>query len=60
VAGEKVNVKLGLRGSQVTTLAPEYDDARRAAAATGMPLRDVYAAALQAAQAQSPIVPAQK
>jgi len=53
VAGEKVNVKLGLRGSRVTSIAPEYEDARRAAAATGMPLKDVYVAALQAVQAQS-------
>ncbi len=52
VAGQKVNVKIGLRGSRVTTVAPEYEDARRAAAASGMPLKDVYAAALQTAQAQ--------
>lgn len=53
VAGQSVNVKVGLRGSRVTTVAPEYEDARRAATATGMSLKDVYAAALRAVQAQS-------
>ncbi len=53
VAGQRVHVKIGLRGSQVTTVAPEYEDARRAALASGMSLKDVYAAALQAVQAQS-------
>lgn len=52
VAGEKVNVKVGRRGANVTSIAPEYEDARRAATASGMSLKDVYAAALRAAEAR--------
>lgn len=53
VAGQKVSVKIGLRGSKVTTVAPEYEDARRAAAVTGIPLKTVFEAALKAARSQS-------
>lgn len=53
VAGEPVNVKIGRRGTLVTTLAPEHEDARRAAKALGMSLKDVYAAAVKAAEAET-------
>ena len=53
VAGERVNVKMGLRGTHVATLAPEFEDARRAAKASGMSLKDVYTAALRAAEAHA-------
>jgi len=47
-----VRVKLGMHGSQVLRAAPEYDDCKRLAATTGVPLREVYAAAQQAALQQ--------
>lgn len=45
VAGEKVRVKVGLLGEERLNLAPEYEDCRRVAAATGLPLKEVYALA---------------
>lgn len=42
VGGESLRVKLGRRGGSVVTVSPEYDDAARAARATGMSLREVF------------------
>lgn len=42
VAGHTVRVKTALRAGSVVTASPEYEDARRVAKATGMPLKDVY------------------
>ena len=54
IAGHPVSVKLGLRGGRVVTIAPEHDDAAAAARATGLALKDVYAAALRAAGGPAP------
>ena len=48
VAGARVRMKLALRNGEVTTIAPEHDDALAAARATGLPLKTVYARALRA------------
>ncbi|MDQ3982879.1 MAG: nickel pincer cofactor biosynthesis protein LarC [Actinomycetota bacterium] len=50
VEGHSLRVKVGRRGGEVTSAAPEFEDARRVAKATGMPLKDVYAAAMTAAR----------
>ena len=50
VEGHALRIKVGSRGTTVTTAAPEYEDARRVAAATGMPLKQVYERALQSAR----------
>ncbi len=52
VKGHTVRVKLGIRAGQPITIAPEYEDAVKVARATGLPLRDVYAAALEAAKSR--------
>jgi uncharacterized protein (DUF111 family) len=44
-------VRLALVAGRVVTASPEFEDCRRAAAALGLPLKDVYAAAQTAAQA---------
>lgn len=44
----RVRVKVGRMGSQVMTVAPEYEDCRRLAQATGVPLKAVYEAARSA------------
>ena len=51
VHGRPVRVKLGLRRGEVVNLAPEHDDARAAAEATGVPLKEIYALALERARA---------
>jgi pyridinium-3,5-bisthiocarboxylic acid mononucleotide nickel chelatase len=43
-----VALKLGLRGERVANVAPEYESARAAARAHGVPLKEVYAAAISA------------
>jgi uncharacterized protein (DUF111 family) len=45
-----VQVKLGRLGAEVVTAAPEYEDCARLAAEAGVPLKQVYAAALGEAQ----------
>jgi uncharacterized protein (TIGR00299 family) protein len=50
VSGQPVRVKLGRRGGEVVTLAPEHDDAARAARATGLALKEVYAEATRLAR----------
>jgi hypothetical protein len=47
----EVRVKVGRLDGEVTTIAPEYEDCKRLAAATGAPLKEIYAAALAAAKA---------
>ncbi len=53
VQGFAVRVKLGRRGGEIVTAAPEYEDAVAVARATGLPLRRVYEIALEAALARS-------
>jgi uncharacterized protein (TIGR00299 family) protein len=52
VRGERVQVKVGHLGEEVCTVAPEFDDARRAAIHLGIPLKDVMAEAAEAARRQ--------
>lgn len=50
VEGHQLRVKLGLRDGEITSMAPEYEDARRVARITGLPLKEVHARALEAAR----------
>ena len=43
-----VGVKVGLRGQRVTNAQPEFEDCQRAASAAGVPVKEVWAAALAA------------
>jgi len=52
VDGHRVRVKLGLKSGDIVTASPEYEDARRVAEATGLPLKDVYAEAMRRANEQ--------
>ena len=45
-----VRVKLGLLGGEVVNRAPEFEDCRRVAEAAGVPLKEVFAAALGGAR----------
>ena len=47
VEGVPVRVKIGRSNGRATTLAPEHDDAVAAAKATGLPLKQIYARALE-------------
>ncbi|HWC13581.1 MAG TPA: nickel pincer cofactor biosynthesis protein LarC [Actinomycetota bacterium] len=47
VADHPVRVKVASRGGRTINAAPEFDDAVAVARATGIPLKDVYAAALR-------------
>jgi uncharacterized protein (TIGR00299 family) protein len=42
VEGHSIRVKLAARDGTVMSVAPEYEDARTAALATGRPLREIY------------------
>ncbi len=53
VQGHVVRVKVGLYDGEVVTLQPEHEDAAAAARATGLALKDVYAAATRAARSNS-------
>jgi uncharacterized protein (TIGR00299 family) protein len=50
VEGHPVRVKLGVKSGDVVTTSPEYEDARRVAEKTGLPLKEVYAEATRAAE----------
>lgn len=52
VAGERVRVKVGELGDERLNLAPEFEDCRRAAAASGLPLKEVYLLAQAEARRQ--------
>jgi len=43
-----IRMKISFRGGQVRNAAPEYEDCRHAAAEYGVPVKEVYAAALAA------------
>ena len=47
VEGFPVRVKIGRSNGRATTMAPEHDDAVAAAKATGLPLKQIYARALE-------------
>jgi uncharacterized protein (TIGR00299 family) protein len=51
VQGLPVRVKIGRRHGDVVSVAPEYEDAAQVARATGLPLKEVYALTLRAAEA---------
>jgi hypothetical protein len=53
VHGHAVRVNVARNKGRVVTLAPEYEDARAAARATGKPLKEIYALAVGAADEQS-------
>jgi hypothetical protein len=50
VDGRPVRVKLGLLDGRIVNVAPEHDDCAAVAAATGAPVKSVWAAALAAAE----------
>jgi uncharacterized protein (TIGR00299 family) protein len=50
VLGHDVRVKVARSGGRVVTVAPEFEDARAAARATGKPLKEIYALAIRAAE----------
>ena len=45
-----VRVKIARRGSEIVTVAPEFEDASRAARATGIPLKEIYQRAVISAR----------
>ena len=47
--GQQVRVKLGLRGRDIVSMSPEYEDALLAARAEGVPLLEIYDKAVSAA-----------
>jgi uncharacterized protein (TIGR00299 family) protein len=51
VFGHRVRVKLGLLGGRVVNVGPEHDDCAAVASRTGRPVKQVWAAALAAADA---------
>jgi uncharacterized protein (DUF111 family) len=46
----EVRVKIGMRAGEILTVSPEYEDCARLAEEEGVPLKDVYDAAMRAAQ----------
>ena len=50
--GHPLSIKIGLREGDVVTMAPEYEEALVVAHATGLPLKEVYARALDEARLQ--------
>lgn len=54
VAGHGLMVKLGRWGARIVTAAPEYEAAAEVARSSGVPLREVYALAQEAARAAQP------
>jgi uncharacterized protein (DUF111 family) len=53
VEGRIVRVKIGMLGDEVVNVAPEHDDCAAVAAATGRPVKQIWAEALAAAVASS-------
>jgi uncharacterized protein (TIGR00299 family) protein len=51
IDGHSVRVKIGLLDGRVVNVAPEHDDCAAAAAATGRPVKQIWAEALAAATA---------
>jgi len=51
VHGHVIRVKIGVLDDEVINVAPEHDDCARVAAATGRPVKQVWAEALAAAVA---------
>jgi pyridinium-3,5-bisthiocarboxylic acid mononucleotide nickel chelatase len=49
-----VGVKVGRRGGRVYNAQPEFDDCQRAAAARGVPVKEVWAAAVAAYRTRHP------
>jgi uncharacterized protein (DUF111 family) len=47
VKGKVILVKMGIRNGRIVNRAPEYEDARAAALALDLPLKDVYDLALE-------------
>ena len=47
--GHTIRVKVARRDSEVVTVSPEYEDAAKAARATGRPLKEIYERAVRAA-----------
>ncbi len=45
-----ISLKISRLGEQIVNVTPEYDDCRRAAEQSGVPLKQVYQAALEAAR----------
>ena len=45
--GETAGVKVGAPDGETMTASPEYEDCRRAALETGMPLAEAYRAAVR-------------
>lgn len=45
----KVRVKLGILGSEIVNVAPEYEDCKKLAEETGVPLKEIYRLANEAA-----------
>jgi hypothetical protein len=50
----QVRVKRGFTGDRITILAPEYEDCRRLAQATGVPIQVIYDEARRAAEQRAP------
>lgn len=48
--GHPIRIKIARRGTDVVTVAPEFEDAAKIARATGLPLKEVYARATLAAR----------
>ena len=58
VGGSPVRLKVGRLGGEVVNVSPEYDDCAAAAAATGLPLKEVFARARASwAATQDPLQP---
>lgn len=58
VAGYAVRVKIGLLDGRVVNVAPEHDDCASVASLTGRPVKQIWAAALAAAQPM--VIPAEE
>lgn len=49
-----IRVKLGLKGSQIIQVSPEFESCRQVSEASGLPLRQVYTEALRCWHEQHP------